>query len=437
MKRLLYVAAVLAALAGGARADERPAHKLTFREAIDAALARHPRVAVAGEKRAVAELAVDRVRAERLPSAHVDGVVQRWDGQFNIVFGPMSILARDSVTSNVRVSVNQPLSRLAYLSDLVGAREHDVAVAGANYDKARLDVAYRVAEAYLAALRAQAASTVAHQSVTTLTAELERARNLRAADTLNDIDVLRLQSAKAAADQFAVRADTAVQEAAARLGLAVGLTGGEEVEVVDDLPTDPPDLAMPAADAEQRALAARPELRASRERLAAVDDDRAAARMEYVPTVGAVAAYEHITGFGDFQPANSFYAGLTLSWNVWDWGARSDAVRTIEHEHTSIELEDRLMGDDIRVEARMRWRNAKASHDNLGAAATQLKAAEEAARLQKVRFDAGAATVTDVLAAETEAVRARMSAADARYDYYLALVTLARAVGDLPQAGAK
>src|SRR5262249_15450098 len=144
-----------------------------------------------------------------------------------------------------------------------------------------------------------------------------------------------------------------------------------------------------------------------------------------------------ITGFGDFQPASSFYAGLTLSWNVWDWGARGDEVRAAEHRRTLVELHERRAGGDIRVEGRKRWRDAKGRHDNTAPAATQLRAAEEAARLQKVRFDAGAATVTDVLAAENEALQARLSATRARYDYWLGLVALARAMGDLPEARAQ
>jgi len=71
-------------------------------------------------------------------------------------------------------------------------------------------------------------------------------------------------------------------------------------------------------------------------------------------------------------------------------------------------------------------------HDSLAAVATQLHTAEEAYRLQKVRFDAGASTASDVLDAETDVARARLAAGNARYDYFLALVALARAVGDLP-----
>jgi outer membrane protein len=91
------------------------------------------------------------------------------------------------------------------------------------------------------------------------------------------------------------------------------------------------------------------------------------------------------------------------------------------------------MVEQVKLDVRRKWLDAKAAYDSLDAATTQQQAAEEAYRLQKVRLDAGAATATDVLDAQTDVTRARVAFAVARYDYYLALVTLARAVGALPE----
>ena len=93
--------------------------------------------------------------------------------------------------------------------------------------------------------------------------------------------------------------------------------------------------------------------------------------------------------------------------------------------------------DQVKLDVRNRWLDAKTAFDSLAVAETQQHAAEEALRLQKVRFDNAAATTTDVLDAQTDAERARLTSATARYDYYRALVSLARSVGDLPSATPK
>ncbi len=205
------------------------------------------------------------------------------------------------------------------------------------------------------------------------------------------------------------------------------------VELADDLPAPPPPLAISIEQAQARAIASRPELRAIEERIAAADASRVAARETYVPDVRAGATWIHMTGTQPFQPEDAYYLGLTASWNVWDWGATHAKVVAAEHEQTQATLESHALAEHVRLDVRSRWLDAKAAYDNLASAQTQVTAAEEAMRLQRVRFDAGAATVTDVLDAQTEVARGRLQAADARYDYYLGVVALARAMGDLPK----
>jgi len=89
--------------------------------------------------------------------------------------------------------------------------------------------------------------------------------------------------------------------------------------------------------------------------------------------------------------------------------------------------------DQVKLDVRRRWLETKTQFDSLAVAEQQQQTAEEAYRLQKVKLDNAAATTTDVLDAEIDVARARLAFATARYDYYLALVGLARSVGDLPK----
>jgi len=122
---------------------------------------------------------------------------------------------------------------------------------------------------------------------------------------------------------------------------------------------------------------------------------------------------------------------------VWNWGATQDTYSSAkaDNEHAITAAAGLL--DQVKLDVRNRWLDAKTAYDSLAVAQTQQQTAEEALRLQKVRFDNAAATTTDVLDAQTDAARARLSFATARYDYYRALVGLARSVGDLPSTTPK
>jgi outer membrane protein TolC len=428
---LLLLLAATAAPTRSALADDAP-RTLTLKAAVEVALAKNPDLALAREAIAGAEAKTAGVKARRIAGLRVDFAGNFYREAYLVAFGASALTLHEQTTTATIVTLAQPLTGLAYLSELVGAAGHEVAAARDEYDHARLDVAYRTAEAYLRLLEAQASAAVAHRTVADFDSGLARALQLRAADSYTDVDVLRFRAAKAGADQAVIRADAAVEAARANLVLQLGLHDGTPVDVTDDLPAEPPPLVQTVAQAQDRALSARPELRAAREHLQAADNGRRAAREEYLPEINAVGVWQHMTGVQPFQPKDEEFLGLRLSWKVWDWGATHQGVLAAEHDQTRAALKVDIVADQVRLDVRKRWLDARTSYDSLAAARTQQQTAEEAHRLQQVRFDNAAATATDVLDADTEAAKAALGFALARYDYYLAVVALARAVGDLP-----
>lgn len=435
MRNILYAAAVALAIAGSpARADTRT---VTFKDAIDLALGKNPDVAAAKGKVDSASEKVSELKSNRLPNVRLNFDGRAFTEPYKLPFGKddkgndVIFTLHEQFTTTTVASITQPLTGLAYLSEVVGAANHAVAASKADYDRTRLDVAYRTAEGYVRTLEARAQAEVARASVADIGSELDRAEKLRAADTYTDVDVLRFRSAKAAADQTLRRAETASQQALAGLVVQIGLHDGDAIDVVDDLPQAPA-LAMTVEQAQERALKARPELVAAQNRLAAANRTRTAARETYVPDVRAVGAWVHATGVQPFQPEDEEYLGVTLSWNVWDWGATHHKVEEARRDVELATIEAGAVVDRVKLDVRSRWLDAKAGYENLASAQTQVDSAEAAMKLQRVRFEAGAATTTDVLDAETDLARGRTQAAVARYDYYLALVALARAMGDLP-----
>jgi outer membrane protein len=420
---------VLAALPTVAHADRH----LTFAGAIELALGENPDIAGAREAVAGADAHAAGIKAKRYLNLHVDFAANYYQSPYVLAFGALGsfrLYAQDTTATSVTLA--QPLTGLAYLSELVGAAEHDANATRDEYDRVRLETAYRTAEAYIRVLSARATADVSHRSVADIQSELDRAIQLRQAETYTDIDVLRFRSAKAAADRDALRADTARDEALASLVVQLGLPEGTPISLDDDLPAAPPPLAMALDDSLSRALAARPELRAAREQVAAANNRRRGAREEYLPEINAIGNWTHLTGVQPFQPEDAELVGIRASWNVWDWGATHQGVVEAERTQARATLAERALVDQVRLDVRKKWLDAKTAFDSLAVATTQQQTAEEAYRLQKVKFDAGAATTTDVLDAETDAARARLAFAVARYDYYLAIVALARSVGDMP-----
>jgi len=249
---------------------------------------------------------------------------------------------------------------------------------------------------------------------------------------LGAVDVLRLTSARENARAARLRAETGVTIAGAALAVALDRPAGATVEAVDDLPDPPPPLTVTDRQAAEAASKERPELRASRERTLQARAGRQVAIAQLLPNILAVATYQNTHGQSTFQPVNAWYVGATLSWDLWDWGHNWSAVKEAEGKANQAALGDAMLADQIAFDAQRRVLEARTAYDTIAVARSALEAAEEAHRIQTVRFAAGAATTTDLLDAETDVSRARSGYAQSRYDYYLAQAALARALGRLP-----
>lgn len=420
------------------RAAVAQPRRMSISEAVDAAVGQNDQVAIASEAVNVAHARVDGVRAQRLPRLRAEGGVNVWNEALTFSFGDSSLLPpgmeaptiREQVTTTASISLIQPVSGLLVIDKLIGLERHGADVARADLDATRLDIAARVAEAYLRLLQARAASDVAQKSLQQLEAQLTRARQFEAAGSLGKVDTLRIESARDQAKQGALRAGAAVVVAERGLRVAIGLDQAVAIDAYDDMPAQLPALPWTEDAAVALAMKHRPELRAASERIAQAESARQVARAAYFPNINAMAVYQNNQGVGTIQPEHAAFVGLNLQWDVWDWGKTRASVREAEHRRRQAELARQLLVDQLVFDVRRRWVDANTVHEALAIATTGVAAAEEAYRIQNARFEQGAATTTDLLEAETEVARARLGAIVARYDYLVSLVSLARGVGE-------
>lgn len=193
---------------------------------------------------------------------------------------------------------------------------------------------------------------------------------LQQGGVLGRVDVMRLEAAVAAAQRDAITATSDAASAEDALAVAIGLPEGTRVETVDNLPETPAPPALDAAGAVQAATRRRPELHAARARAEQAHSGASAELANLLPTLNAIG----------------------------------------------------------------RVRETRAAYDSLAVARAGLSAAEEAFRIQEVRFREGATTTTELLSSETELAEARIGYATARHAYFLQLAALAQATGQLPDA---
>ena len=446
MKWSLRAVALVAAAVGAvgpvpARAEAAPAPErravttMTLAQALDTALAHNPQLAIAAETIVAADARAASDATLRLPVVNAKANVLLWNRALIADLGPDigMIAIRDQVTGAVELSVAQPLSGALVIGKLVERDRAAAAASRAQRDGLRIDVAYQTAEAYLGALQAQALAQVAAQTLQQLDADHQHAQALLKAGVLQRVDVLRLEVERARVEQQQLEAQTAALGDRRRLALLLGLPDGNELALVD-IDTTPPALPFDEDEAVARARRDRADARVASANRQVAELGVAVSRASYFPSVSLLGVYTHtLNAGGSFGlTADSAYVGLSVEWNVWDWGKRGadvDAARAVSRQ---AELSQAAAVDQIAVEARARWQVARTQLASLEVAARGEAAAAEAQRLLAARFAQGAATTVEVVDAETALANARSQVAIRRFQYLVAWMALSRGVGALP-----
>jgi len=465
VNRALLVAAMLFAAPVAAAAQTAPtqppppaastapaapanARDITLAEAIKLATDGNAQIAIGKEAVVAAQADVRATKTHRLPILTVKGGVQLWNDEIVVTFPvdhdmdpstpdvPAPITLRPRWTGNAQAQIIQPITAAAVLGVLIDLQEAGVDASRHELDVKKLDIAYQTAETYLLAMQLETLREIAATSVTQIEANLVRAQALRKAEILGDVDILRIQAQLDSVRQQVLEAELNAQTVRNALVLLLNLPDGTDLRL-QPVDTTPPTVSWSEDDAVSQARQQRPEARAAAARATQARLGIKVQQAQYLPNVVAIADYTHtfnVSGFGGEEDAA--FVGLNLEWNLWDWGERSAQIAKARSQNRQAKLAVELTDDALALDVRSKYAAATAKRKTLDVAESGLKAAEEAYRLQQVKFKEGAATTTDVLDAESEVARARSQATIGRYQYLIAWMALVRAVGQVPEAPA-
>jgi outer membrane protein TolC len=191
------------------------------------------------------------------------------------------------------------------------------------------------------------------------------------------------------------------------------------------LPSDDPTIGA----AEGRAQAQRLEIREVDAKIEQSDRQVRLARAHLFPEISGVANYTHFEG-SQFQQKDAAYAGVTASWNVWDWGTTWNAIEEAKARYQQAEILRTKVRDALRLEARQAFVKVEVARTALEVARTALGQAEENYRIVTKRFAASTATSFDVVDAEALLTQSRARVETALYGYHAARFALQRATGE-------
>lgn len=177
-----------------------------------------------------------------------------------------------------------------------------------------------------------------------------------------------------------------------------------------------------------------PGLRALRHKLQGAEAGVDAARASYLPHFNLVLSHEwDRRHFGVGGNGSNTVAGV-LSWNLLDFGGRSGAL---DQAHAQVSRQQAALqeaANKLRLQAQDAWRQVKLAAQQVRVRRLAIEQASENLRLEKLRYQKGVATFSELLTAQAQLDKARGELVRAHYQELLQRAGLLLALGRLTPA---
>lgn len=417
---------------------------LTLRDAVRTAVTQHPSIQAAGARVQAADSRITQARAGQLPKINYAESYQRSN---NPVFVFSSLLAQRQFTqSNFAIdSLNNPASINNFQSQLSAEQPlYDAGMTKRQVQSMQLqkqlsaeekrqlesNLAAAAARAYFAVLLAVEALKVAHEAVTSSEADLERARNVRAAGLSTDADVLSIQVHLAAMREQEIRRRSELEVARAALNEALGAPLDTPRSLAT--PLSPLDAsASKREDYEQRAAKERSEARQAELGIQLAETQSSLARSAYLPQVSLRGVLEADRGRFVTEAGGNWFASVTLRWNLFNGYSDKSKIQESAYALTASKSQQRQVQSGVQLQVRQAYAQFTAATERIQVAQSSIDQADESVRIIRNRYESGLSTVTDLLRNQVAALEARLRRLMAVHDQRVAATLLELAAGTL------
>jgi len=312
-------------------------------------------------------------------------------------------------------------------------------LAQARAEIARRGVAVTVTRAYYTLLTGQRKYATAQQALDQAKRYLDITQDLERGGEVPRSDVVRADFQYSQQEQAFEEAKLAMDNA--RLDLAVLLFRDfdQNFTVVDDLNLAP---ALPAfTEIQTMAERENPDLRAANAALRAAALDVTIARQAFLPSLTADVAYGieanafalHSTVAAAPEkgplPNLGYFATISLNVPVWDWGSRTSKVRQAQLKRDQAKVELTAAQRTLIRNLQGYYQEAQTARDQVDRLRHSMDQAAENLRLNGLRYQAGEATILELVDAQTLLIGARNAYDDGLVRYRLGLANLQTVTG--------
>lgn len=325
------------------------------------------------------------------------------------------------------VSAQISLFDYSAISNFKASREN-IKAAALSVQNARDLVAQAVGNAYLQIIADGARITATQAEIDADNAVYTNALRRHDAGTAIGIDVLRSQVELKQRQQSLIAVKNQFEKDKLTLGRVIGLPVGQDFTVADPAPSVPLET-VGLKDALEKAYAHRSDFQAAKARVVAAEFTLRAAKAERYPTLTAN-GYYGAEGLRLFSNSHGVFSATgAIQFNIFDGGRIKSDILQSDSELQNLRNEMENLRGQVDYEVRNALLDLTAASTQVEVARSNTDLANQTLRQGQDRFSAGVTNTVEVVQAQQAVADANESLISAQYQYNVAKVALARALG--------
>lgn len=437
-----WLAATTLALAlSQAKADDHP-HQYSLQQTIDLALVNNPELGIMQARIDQADAQLGQALASFYPEIktslsyqHSNNPAQAFamiiaQRRLNMASGDFN---NPGFVDDYRPQVSASYALFRGGQDYYNRQAAELNKQGSEYEQTatRNRLLNNVTTAYYAELAALDASKVSQAASTALKSQLQQTQAGFNAGTLLKSDLLALEVQVAEAEEAQIHAANTIELAHSMLKTLVGLNASEPFSInTHDIPA----LPQVPADFEKllnQALAGHPELKAAEAKIAAAEQQLAAAKAAHLPKADAFVSYGSDSKNLSYNSnQDNLTAGVMVEMALFSGFATQEKIHQAEHQLNAAQQAARQTRLQIEHQLKTAQLNLQEALQRAEISASAKLAAEESFRLIELQRQTGVVTVSRYLEAQVALDKALNRQINARFDALRAEAALKQASGN-------
>jgi outer membrane protein TolC len=340
-------------------------------------------------------------------------------GSGNLTNGSSSIFLNGTV-------LTQPVTQLLKIHEATGIARSDQKVAEADTKKAENDIVFAVHQLYYGLLAAGKQKEAAEAGLKAAEEGRREAENAVRSRNLLEVGLNEARTAVLQNKQSLIATNIQISDLNAELNQLLGLPLDTQLQLSDPGPSEGPVESLDYYL--QAALSGNPDVQSAKASVVKAQGGVRAAKDEYIPDVTLFAANTYQDG-ASFITHNVGAFGVTMSWDIWDWGKRSAVIGERSAQLSQAQENVHRINDEVTVELDRAYRKLENTKSMMDVAREALALQKERLRLVSDQIKTSTASYAKYNEAVAALKKAESDELQARLSYDLAIADLNRIAG--------